>query len=88
MPRDFDSIMCECGHVYGRHPWYDNPIGRGRCLDCRCRLRRDAEVQAEARRRASIAADPAHVHVSTHTVYGCPGFIASQECDECGATVS
>lgn len=88
---EFDAKLCECGHLYGRHPWYDNPRGprsHGWCLDCSCRHRVDAKVQAEARARAAIAADPAHVHGTTHTAYACPGFIPFQVCDECGSTVS
>lgn len=84
---DFEAKPCECGHTYGRHPWEDNPRGYGRCLDCTCRHRQDAAVRAEARRRAAIAADPTHVHGSTHTAYGCPGFVPFQVCDECGSTV-
>lgn len=83
----FDAKLCECGHVYARHPWYDNPRRHGYCLDCACRVRRDALVAAERRRQEAIAADPAHVHGSTHTAYACPGFRPIQLCDECGAVV-
>ena len=83
----FEAKMCTCGHVYGRHPWYDNPRRHGCCLDCSCNHRVDAVVQAEARARDAIAADPLHVHGGTHTAYACPGFRPFQVCDECGATV-
>lgn len=88
--RAFDAILCVCGHVYGRHPWYDNPRGprsHGWCLDCPCRRRQDKEVQDAADRRRAIAADPSHVHGATHTAYACPGFIPMQMCDECGERV-
>jgi hypothetical protein len=84
---DFDAKMCECGHLYGRHPWHDNPHRHGWCLDCACTQRIDAVAQAEYRRRQVIAADPAHVHGSTSTAYACPGFIPIQLCDECGSPV-
>lgn len=85
---DFDAKICECGHPYGRHPWQDNPIGGyGWCIDCSCRQRRDAVSQAEYRRQRAIAADPTHLHGSTHTAYACPGWKPIQLCDECGSVV-
>jgi hypothetical protein len=83
----FEARPCECGHTYGRHPANGNPKGYGRCLDCPCRHRQDAYMAAESRRRAAIAADPAHVHGLTHTAYACPGFVPFQVCDECGSKV-
>ena len=84
----FDAKLCECGHVYARHPWEGNPRRPGYCLDCACKLRRDAVAQAEYRRQRVIAADPSHVHGSTHTAYACPGWVPIQLCDECGREVS
>lgn len=88
--RAFDAIVCMCDHVYGRHPWYDNPRGtrsHGWCLDCSCTRRRDKEVHEAAARRRALAADPNHVHGSTHIVYACPGFIPMRICDECDTRV-
>jgi len=87
-PDDFDAKLCTCGHLYGRHPWYDNPRRHGACIDCSCNRRYDAEVQAAAEARRAIAADPTHVHGTTHTAYACPGFVAIQVCDDCGTTVA
>jgi hypothetical protein len=83
----FESKMCECGHVYGRHPWEGNPRRHGCCLDCSCAQRRDAVAIAEFRRQMQLAADPSHVHGKTHTAYACPGFVPIQLCDECGTPV-
>jgi hypothetical protein len=83
----FDAKMCTCGHTYGRHPWYDNPRRNGACVECSCNRRYDAEVAAEQRQRAAIAADPNHVHGPTNTAYACPGFIPFQVCAVCGETV-
>jgi len=38
-------------------------------------------------REAALAADPTHVHGSTHTAYACPGFVPFQVCDACGTKV-
>lgn len=87
--RAFEEILCDCGHTFGQHPWYDNPRGRGGlCSLCPCRRRQDAEVTAWRERQLAIAADPNHVHGSSHTAYACPGFVPFQVCDECGATVA
>ena len=84
---DFDAKLCECGHIYARHPWAENPRRYGSCLDCHCSQRRDAVARAEYQRQQAIAADPSHVHGATHTGYACPGFRPIQLCDECGAIV-
>ena len=83
----FDAKLCTCGHVYGRHPWEDNPRRPGWCLECACRRRRDAVAEAKAEARRAIAADPAHVHGPTHVAYACPGWIPIQVCDACGGVV-
>ena len=87
---DYEAFLadpCYCGHARSDHRREGSPI-TGHCRYCRDKhYFEDMPLHERLVRKAALAADPTHVHGSTHTAYACPGFVPFQVCDACGTKV-